>query len=301
MNSKVKGRTVSPEASPEILHHTVRRTWLFIAYSDTTNYHYVTDTVSLWKVGRMYSGVKWLISECCTPPVALPQFPLFLAHWSDLFSSADWGLQLQWTRVGLVWYWSWAFLSQVQRGTHWCGITIRCPSAPKTETTTDIMGGAVPWSSKAPGGTTTATAPTWTACTTTVTTRLSLTAWTGGPGKATTTPSNAPRWRSGLAISKQVQAVPIEWRISDAWTLASSCLFLVWNCLPVWLLCMTPLSSTETNVQGTCPARGWLNLSASCKRRIDRNYSFGLLCVHGQSPRFLSHQLCESAVRVLLS
>ena len=25
---------ISPAASPEILHHTVRRTWLFIAYSD---------------------------------------------------------------------------------------------------------------------------------------------------------------------------------------------------------------------------------------------------------------------------
>ena len=25
---------ISPAASPEIVHHTVRRTWLFIAYSD---------------------------------------------------------------------------------------------------------------------------------------------------------------------------------------------------------------------------------------------------------------------------
>ena len=35
---------ISPAASPEILHHTVRRTWLFIAYSDS---HYLTYAFSL--------------------------------------------------------------------------------------------------------------------------------------------------------------------------------------------------------------------------------------------------------------
>ena len=41
---------ISPAASPEILHHTVWRTWLFIAYSDercATNSHYHTFTFSL--------------------------------------------------------------------------------------------------------------------------------------------------------------------------------------------------------------------------------------------------------------
>ena len=40
---------ISPAASPEILHHTVWRTWLFIAYSDerhyTTNSHYCTSLI----------------------------------------------------------------------------------------------------------------------------------------------------------------------------------------------------------------------------------------------------------------
>ena len=50
---------IFPAASPEILHHTVWRTWLFIAYSGerwlyTTNSCYLTYTSSLWKVGRMH-------------------------------------------------------------------------------------------------------------------------------------------------------------------------------------------------------------------------------------------------------
>ena len=47
---------VSPAASPEILHHTVRRTWLFIAYSDeddhTTNSHYLADTFLFERLGE---------------------------------------------------------------------------------------------------------------------------------------------------------------------------------------------------------------------------------------------------------
>ena len=94
------------------------------------------------------------------------------------------------------------FSSQVLRGTHW-RITIGWPSAPKTETTTKL-GIAAPWASKAPGGTTIATTPTWTACTTTVTTRLSLTAWTGRPGEDTSTLLNERRWSSGLLTSDDV-------------------------------------------------------------------------------------------------
>ena len=195
--------------------------------SYTTNSRYLTDIFSLWKVGRMYflsSGVKWLISECCTPAAALPQFPLFLAHWCDLFSSVDWGLALvNAGRFGLVL--DWALLLQEERVTHWRTI-IWGPSAPKTETTTKMRQEAVPWRTKAVGGTTLATPPIWTACTTTVTTRLTLTAWTGRPGKATTTPSNAPRWRSGLATSKQVYTGSADWVIY-LWCLNSSQLLLV--------------------------------------------------------------------------
>ena len=54
----------SPAASQEIWHHTVWRTWLFIAYSDyTTNSRYITHTIAFWKVGRIHfltSGVKGL-------------------------------------------------------------------------------------------------------------------------------------------------------------------------------------------------------------------------------------------------
>ena len=94
----------------------------------------------------------------------------------------------------------WAFLLQEEQVTHYCTNIMRWPSAPKTETTTNGTI-TVPWSSKAAGGITSATTPTWTACTTTAITRLTLTAWTGKAGKATSTPLYAPRWRSGLAIS----------------------------------------------------------------------------------------------------
>ena len=57
---------ISPAASPAILHHTVRRTWLFIAPSDERWLYYQFSLpplyISLWKrVGRMYLlslGVK---------------------------------------------------------------------------------------------------------------------------------------------------------------------------------------------------------------------------------------------------
>ena len=57
----------SPAASQEIWHHTVWRTWLFIATqmkSDyITNSRYITHTIAFWKVGRIHflsSGVKGL-------------------------------------------------------------------------------------------------------------------------------------------------------------------------------------------------------------------------------------------------
>ena len=47
---------ISPAASPEILHHTVWRTWLFIAYSDerwsSTNSHYLTYTFLFKRLGE---------------------------------------------------------------------------------------------------------------------------------------------------------------------------------------------------------------------------------------------------------
>ena len=59
---------ISPAASLEILHHTVWRTWLFVAYSDErwlccSNSHYLTCTFPFRKGGRInFSnlGVKWL-------------------------------------------------------------------------------------------------------------------------------------------------------------------------------------------------------------------------------------------------
>ena len=39
-NFTIDQSPISPVASPEILHHTVWRTWLFIAYSDERLLHY---------------------------------------------------------------------------------------------------------------------------------------------------------------------------------------------------------------------------------------------------------------------
>ena len=58
---------ISPPAPPEILHHTVRRTWLFIAYADEKWLYYKFSLRHsynrFWKVGRIHflsSGVKGL-------------------------------------------------------------------------------------------------------------------------------------------------------------------------------------------------------------------------------------------------
>ena len=61
----------SPAASQKIWHHTVWRTWLFIAYTQmksdyTTHSRYITHTIAFWKVGRIHflsSGVKGLIQQ----------------------------------------------------------------------------------------------------------------------------------------------------------------------------------------------------------------------------------------------
>ena len=52
---------ISPAASPDILHHTVWRTWLFIAYSDDrwlyyTSSHYLTYTFLLKRLGDCSFG-----------------------------------------------------------------------------------------------------------------------------------------------------------------------------------------------------------------------------------------------------
>ena len=70
---------ISPAASPEILHHIVWRTWLFIAISEltnnyTTNSQYITHTFLFWRVGRTYFlnlGVKGLMGRYeMLPPLA---------------------------------------------------------------------------------------------------------------------------------------------------------------------------------------------------------------------------------------
>ena len=64
---------ISPAASPEIYHHTVRRTWLFIAYSDGRWSYYQFSLpylhISFWKDGRMCFlnlGVKGSIKDAWT-------------------------------------------------------------------------------------------------------------------------------------------------------------------------------------------------------------------------------------------
>ena len=58
---------ISPAFLPEIVHHTVWRTWLFIAYSDERWLCYQISLphsyISLWKFGRMYFfklGSEWV-------------------------------------------------------------------------------------------------------------------------------------------------------------------------------------------------------------------------------------------------
>ena len=69
-------RPTIPAASPELLHHTVWRTWLFIAYSDKRWLYYKFSLPHFFifslKVGRMYflnSGVKRLIAIACVGDV----------------------------------------------------------------------------------------------------------------------------------------------------------------------------------------------------------------------------------------
>ena len=69
---------ISPAASPEILHHTVWRTWLFIAYTQmkddyNTNSHHLTYTFVFKRLGEWHwslSGVKRLmtVTLCKLPP-----------------------------------------------------------------------------------------------------------------------------------------------------------------------------------------------------------------------------------------
>ena len=62
---------ISPAASPEILHHTVGRTWLFIAYSDEgwlyyTNSHYLTYTF-------LFNPFTPKSDQCQISPAAPPE------------------------------------------------------------------------------------------------------------------------------------------------------------------------------------------------------------------------------------
>lgn len=68
---------------------------------------------------------------------------------------------------------------------------------PKTGTTT-IQRTTAPPSTTVPGGTATATRPTWTASTCAGSTLPTQTALSGPPGPAGSTPSSFPRWRFGL-------------------------------------------------------------------------------------------------------
>ena len=69
--SKSDQLQISPGASPALLHHTVWRTWLFIANSDERWLYYQFSLpdlyISLQKVGKMYflnSGVKRTSQQC---------------------------------------------------------------------------------------------------------------------------------------------------------------------------------------------------------------------------------------------
>ena len=79
---------ISPAASPEISHHTVWRTYLFIAYSDERWWYYQFSLLYLThflNVGRMYFlslGVKWLRN--------VPLSSTCRADQSFLWSSALW-------------------------------------------------------------------------------------------------------------------------------------------------------------------------------------------------------------------
>ena len=60
---------ISPAASPEILHYTVRRTWLFIAYSLERWLHYQFSLASLihFSLGRLGECIFELGSESAKP------------------------------------------------------------------------------------------------------------------------------------------------------------------------------------------------------------------------------------------
>ena len=193
---------VRPTTHCELSWRTLKGTRL--TQSTTRLLWQTTQTTTGWVLQAtqvtMKCGQVSYIQWCYSTILSEEYFSAF--SWRDLKPSIMILVGMNWT-LAFRYLNDWcenSILSQVQRVTHW-RITMRWPSAPKTETTTNMMGGTAPHGTKAPGGTTIATAPTWTARTNTVNTRLSLTAWTGRDGKANTTPPNALRWRSGLLTS----------------------------------------------------------------------------------------------------
>ena len=95
---------ISPPAPPEILHHTVRRTWLFIAYSDDkwSYYKFSLSHLCIFSLKGWENGLFELRSECHFFSVPQEAVSLrwkrifFLVNVSSFFSSVYFYFRHNW-------------------------------------------------------------------------------------------------------------------------------------------------------------------------------------------------------------
>ena len=116
---------ISPPAPPEILHHTVRRTWLFIAYSDERWFWYKFSLpyLCIFSLERWENVLFELRSERVNHEsngrhkVPLPILNMSITIFEDYCHGCDWAIILN---SAQIFYW----LSQLSN--YKCPITYKC-------------------------------------------------------------------------------------------------------------------------------------------------------------------------------
>ena len=125
---------ISPAASPEILHHTVWRTWLFIDYSDerwlyTTNSHYLPYTFLFKKVHAVGSLRSWR-----SQPMRWTVFTGAILNWWQM---GDWGLVTK-LRCGGKGSRPWTLCTASTETASYAGSAVACNDASPLETPRNV-------------------------------------------------------------------------------------------------------------------------------------------------------------------